>query len=97
MKAEPSRTLTIRSARLDPDTVAVSVSDTGHGVVEAKRERLFEPFYTTKKDGLGLGLSICRSIIEDHGGRIWPADNPGGGSTFSFSLKIARGDPSAIR
>jgi len=97
MKGVPSRTLTVRSAVSGPDTVVVSVSDSGHGVVETGRDRLFDAFFTTKKDGLGLGLSICRSIIEEHGGRIWLADNPGGGSTFSFSLKTPRGDPSAIR
>ena len=87
MKVAPLRILTVRSAMPDPDTVRVSVSDSGPGIDEARRPLVFHPFFTTKKDGLGLGLAICRSIIEEHGGRIWAENNPGGGATFSFSLK----------
>ena len=87
MKVAPLRILTVRSAMPDPDTVRVSVSDSGPGIDEARRPLVFQPFFTTKKDGLGLGLAICRSIIEEHGGRIWAENNPGGGATFSFSLK----------
>jgi PAS domain S-box-containing protein len=90
MKETPTRILTVRSATDGPDTILVSVGDVGPGVAEARRASLFQPFFTTKKDGLGLGLSICRSIIEEHGGRIWETDNPGGGATFSFSLKACR-------
>ncbi|MBP1599056.1 MAG: sensor histidine kinase, partial [Acidobacteria bacterium] len=60
---------------------------TGPGIAEAQRAMVFQPFFTTKKDGLGLGLSICQSIIAEHGGRIWEEANQGGGATFSFSLK----------
>ncbi len=70
-----------------PDMVTVSVSDSGPGIAEERQELVFEPFVTTKKDGLGLGLTICRSIIEEHKGRIWADNNPTGGATFSFSLK----------
>jgi len=87
MKVAPLRILTVRSAMPDPDTVRVSVSDSGPCIDEARRPLVFQPFFTTKKDGLGLGLAICRSIIEEHGGRIWAENNPGGGATFSFSLK----------
>ncbi|NWG75418.1 MAG: transporter substrate-binding domain-containing protein [Rubrivivax sp.] len=87
MLKSPSRILTVRSAMDVPETVTVSVSDTGPGIDQAKPELLFRPFFTTKRDGLGLGLSICRSIIEEHGGRIWGENHPGGGATFSFSLK----------
>jgi len=87
MRESPLRILTVRSALDAPDMVTVSVSDTGPGIAEAQRAMVFQPFFTTKKDGLGLGLSICRSIITEHGGRIWEEANPGGGATFSFSLK----------
>jgi PAS domain S-box-containing protein len=91
MNNTPSRTLTVRSAMEAPDIVTVSVSDSGTGIDKAKQEAVFRPFFTTKKDGLGFGLSICRSIIEEHGGRIWGENNPTGGATFSFSLKAWKG------
>ena len=87
MKESPSRILTVRSAMNTPDMVTVSVSDTGPGITEAQRALVFQPFFTTKKEGLGLGLAICRSIIEEHRGWIWEDDNPAGGATFSFSLR----------
>jgi len=86
MTGMPSSILTIRSTMEAPDTVIVSVTDSGTGIDEAKMNDVFKPFYTTKKDGLGLGLAICRSIIEQHDGRIWAENNPAGGATFSFSL-----------
>jgi two-component system sensor kinase FixL len=67
----------------------VSVSDTGTGIDEEVRGRLFEPFMTTKKEGMGVGLSICRTIIEAHGGVIWAETNPAGGATFAFTLPSA--------
>jgi signal transduction histidine kinase len=66
--------------------VVVRVSDTGHGITLEDRGKLFDSFFTTKRNGLGLGLSICRSIIEAHGGRISALDNGGGGATFEFEL-----------
>jgi PAS domain S-box-containing protein len=87
MNNTPSRTLTVRAAMEAPDIVTVSVSDSGMGIDKANQDALFRPFFTTKKDGLGFGLSICRSILEEHGGRIWGENNPTGGATFSFSLK----------
>ncbi|MCC7204866.1 MAG: PAS domain-containing protein [Phycisphaeraceae bacterium] len=74
------------SARRLVRAVEVRVSDTGPGVDEANRERIFEPFFTTKSHGMGLGLSISRSIIEDHGGRMWVEPNDQGGATFCFTL-----------
>jgi signal transduction histidine kinase len=68
--------------------VLVSVQDSGPGLVEGF-DRLFDAFYTTKPGGMGLGLSICRSIIEAHGGRIWASDNVGLGATFQFTLPVA--------
>jgi PAS domain S-box-containing protein len=71
--------------------VVVSVQDTGAGIKEAEAGRLFEPFYTTKPQGLGMGLSICRSIIEAHGGAIWMTPNADRGATFSFRLPANQG------
>ncbi|MCX6574444.1 MAG: PAS domain S-box protein [Candidatus Aminicenantes bacterium] len=90
MKEAPSKVLTLRSAMDGPDTVRVSVGDSGPGVAEAHQGSVFQPFFTTKRGGLGLGLSICRSIIEEHEGRIWQVQDPGGGAIFSFSLKAWR-------
>nr|WP_295112700.1 PAS domain S-box protein [uncultured Caulobacter sp.] len=67
----------------------VSVADTGPGIADAVMERLFQPFMTTKPQGMGVGLSISRSIIEAHGGRIWAQANPGGGALFRFTLPPA--------
>jgi signal transduction histidine kinase len=71
--------------------VEVAVSDAGHGVPAENLQRVFEPFHTTKMNGLGLGLSITRSIIEAHGGRVWAVNNPQQGATFSFTLPIEDG------
>jgi len=64
----------------------VSLCDTGIGFEPAHADQLFNAFYTTKSDGMGMGLSICRSIIEAHGGRIWASRNDEGGATFRFAL-----------
>ena len=66
--------------------IAVSVADRGPGVAPADAERIFDPFYSTKGTGLGVGLSICRAIVEAHGGRLSLAPNAGGGSIFRFTL-----------
>jgi two-component system sensor kinase FixL len=67
----------------------VTVSDTGSGLSEEVCARLFEPFMTTKKDGMGVGLSICRTIVEAHGGSIWANNNDGAGATFAFTVPLA--------
>ena len=77
----------VRTKRLS-DAIQVSVTDGGIGVATAKAADLFEPFFTTKPDGLGLGLSISRSIIENHGGRLWVEANVERGATFSFTLPL---------
>jgi two-component system sensor kinase FixL len=69
--------------------ITVSVADTGPGIDPDIRAQLFQPFMTTKPDGMGVGLSISRTIIDAHGGKLWVDDNPEGGATFHFSLPIA--------
>ena len=81
--------LKVRAAAQGDGFTVVSVSDTGSGMTDEVKARLFEPFMTTKKDGMGVGLSICRTIVEAHGGSIWATNNPGGGATFAFTLPLA--------
>ena len=69
-----------------PDSVLVSVRDSGPGIRPESLDRLFDPFYTTKPGGMGMGLSICRSIIESHGGQIWGTSNGQQGAAFNFTL-----------
>jgi signal transduction histidine kinase len=69
--------------------VKVSVRDFGSGIDEAHRDRLFEPFYTTKSGGMGMGLAISQRIIHAHGGEIRAENNPDGGATFYFTLPVA--------
>jgi signal transduction histidine kinase len=71
--------------------VLVAVADSGVGLNSPRVDKLFETFYTTKPDGLGMGLSICRSIIEGHGGRLWAEPNNGSGATFQFTLPVENG------
>jgi PAS domain S-box-containing protein len=77
------------STQVNQDTVRVAVRDEGPGLSE-NVEALFEPFYTTKPQGLGMGLAICRSIIEAHGGRLWAENHPDKGAVFCFELRISR-------
>jgi C4-dicarboxylate-specific signal transduction histidine kinase len=86
------RRLTIRTQKHDSDQILVAIEDVGTGVDSDALGRLFEAFYTTKKHGLGIGLSICRSIVEAHGGRIWASNNEGPGMTFCFTLPIHDGN-----
>ena len=83
--AASRRDLTV-TARATGEEVEVAVADTGPGLSAAVAARLFEPFVTTRREGMGIGLSICRTIIEAHGGRLWAMPNPGGGTVFRFSL-----------
>lgn len=76
------------TARLDGSAVGVAVADRGCGLSDEQVERLFTPFFTTKAEGMGMGLNICRSIVEYHDGRLWVEPNPGGGSVFRFTLPI---------
>ncbi len=83
-----TRVLTIKTVRRGGD-VEVSVRDSGCGISEEARERVFEPFFSTKKNGMGMGLSISRSILEVHDGRLWVTSDSDRGSTFRFTLPIA--------
>jgi C4-dicarboxylate-specific signal transduction histidine kinase len=85
------RKLVIRSRRHKADQVVVAVTDVGAGIDPNTANKLFDAFFTTKPNGMGMGLSICRSIIEAHEGRLWASRNSGAGTTFQFTL---RADPS---
>jgi signal transduction histidine kinase len=84
--------LLIRSRAHNSEQVLVEVRDSGVGVDPEHIEQLFKPFFTTKADGMGMGLSICRSIIEAHGGRIWASHNDGPGTILQFTLPAHRAD-----
>jgi signal transduction histidine kinase len=80
------RELNISTARIEPEGVCVAVRDTGLGLRPESLPRVFEPFYTTKPDGMGMGLSICRSIVEAHGGRLWANRGEPRGALFQFTI-----------
>jgi PAS domain S-box-containing protein len=86
--ADRQRRLLIRSQRADADGVLVSVEDSGVGIGSQNPSQLFDAFFTTKPDGLGMGLSISRTTIEAHGGRLWATANDGTGATFQFTLPV---------
>jgi two-component system sensor kinase FixL len=92
MADAPTRQLVISSAADDDRMVRVSVSDTGSGLSGDILPQLFQPFVTTKKHGMGVGLSISKTIIEAHGGRLWAEPNAGGGTVFHLTLKRASGE-----
>jgi C4-dicarboxylate-specific signal transduction histidine kinase len=81
------RTIRIATGVHGDDEVRVDVADTGCGIETHNSERLFEPFYTTKQNGMGVGLSVSKAIIDSVGGQIWATANAGGGATFSFTLR----------
>jgi C4-dicarboxylate-specific signal transduction histidine kinase len=83
---EPPRDLLVVTEKDEPDGVLVAVRDSGPGLAPETLERLFDPFYTTKANGMGMGLSICHSIIEAHGGRLWASANESRGAVFQFTL-----------
>jgi two-component system sensor kinase FixL len=87
MDGQPRRELVVAAKVLADDMRQVSVTDTGSGISPDFADQLFKPFQSTKSTGMGVGLSISRTIIEAHGGRIWAEPNPGGGSIFHFTLR----------
>ena len=84
------RRLLVRAQREDSDSVRVSVADRGRGIPAGEAEHIFQPFFTTKTHGLGLGLAVCRSIVEAHHGRLRAESEPGVGATFHFTLPVVR-------
>jgi signal transduction histidine kinase len=86
--SQGSRELLISSSVAESGSVLVAVSDSGPGLPGASPERIFDAFYTTKASGLGIGLSICRSIVEAHGGRLWATPNEPQGAIFRMMLPI---------
>ena len=84
--SDPSQQLVISSNRYESGKVLVAVKDSGIGLDPQNMDRIFDAFYTTKADGMGMGLSISRSIVESHGGRLWATPNAGKGATFQFTL-----------
>ncbi len=89
MHGQPRRVVSVATKRTDENMVEISVADTGPGLPNEVRERLFQPFVTTKTDGMGVGLSVCHAIVEAHGGHLWAEDNPDGGTTFRFTVRSA--------
>lgn len=85
------RVLVVRTERIEGNQVGLSVTDSGIGFTPQAAEKIFEGFYTTKTDGIGIGLSVSRSIIEAHRGRLWATPNDGHGATFSFAIPCTPG------
>jgi two-component system sensor kinase FixL len=89
MSSSTLRELIASNTKVADDMIEVAISDTGHGFGDDIRPNLFQPFFTTKEHGMGVGLSISRTIIETHGGRMWAETNGAGGATFRFTLPAA--------
>jgi two-component system sensor kinase FixL len=96
MQDQPRRELMVVTKGAHGGMVEISVADTGPGIRDDVRSRLFQPFVTTKPTGMGVGLSVCQSIVQLHGGRLWAEDNIGGGTVFRFTLRRAGGGPSVL-
>jgi two-component system sensor kinase FixL len=92
----PEHRQIILSTAVKDDRIRVMVRDFGPGIDKGNLERIFEPFFTTKGAGLGMGLNICRTIVEAHGGRIWAENNPDRGATFFFEIPVISKQSSVI-
>ena len=90
-----ARVIEVQACLTDPETVEVAVRDRGRGIPAEALPRMFEAFFTTKSRGLGMGLLISRTCIESHGGKMWAENNPEGGATVRFTLKVAEGGGTA--
>ena len=97
VSAVEPRVLSIKSESAEHNTVLVSISDTGSGIGVADLSRIFKPMFTTKARGMGMGLSICKSIIESHHGQIWVSAGAPRGSVFHFALPLNRIDERSDR
>jgi two-component system, LuxR family, sensor kinase FixL len=93
--AENARTLTLRSRRAEGNLIQISVSDTGTGIPPGDEEKIFQPYHTTKPQGLGLGLSLSRSIVLAHEGRLWGENQARGGAAFHFTVPVWQGERNA--
>jgi C4-dicarboxylate-specific signal transduction histidine kinase len=94
---DQSRDLLIRSCEYESDKVLVAVQDSGIGIDSQNLEKIFDTFYTTKSQGMGMGLAISRSIVENHGGQLWAVPNDGPGVTFEFALPVDAVRPRDLR
>jgi signal transduction histidine kinase len=88
MESSDERRITIRTSARDSETVQVDIEDTGTGIPQEQFARLFQSFFTTKPGGMGIGLAMCRSIIEAHGGSIDATNLPDGGARFRVTLPV---------
>lgn len=90
MEDAPLKRIEIRSRPTAGDMIQLTISDTGPGLSAEMADNLFEPFRSTKRSGMGLGLSICRTLVEAQGGRIWAEPRKEGGSSFAFTVPLAQ-------
>src|SRR4029079_3802259 len=90
MQDSGKRELVLAAAPADHDMVRITVADTGPGISPEVASQLFQPFITTKQHGMGVGLSICRTIVESHGGQIWAEPTSSGGTVSHFTLRGVR-------